>query len=128
MCANAGSPAKVADGVIDASLAGVALTLECISSDCAERGPGIASPHKDRVGGVSKVMDAGARSGLVCTYTKAWRCRKPKSGRSHGVGVGLECHYRQSIGKAQKSSNNSSKGVAREPNIRVRISLCDVVV
>jgi len=69
MGADACSPAKVADSIVDASAAGVTLRLQSVPGNCAQGCGGVAGAHEDGVRGMAIVEDAGTRSGLVSANT-----------------------------------------------------------
>lgn len=128
MGADAGTPTKIADGVVDAGAAGMALGLQSIASDGAKRCSGIAGAHEYWIGGVAVVVNGSAWSRLMCADTVAWWRGKTKARSCHGIWVGFEGHDGHTIGESEKRSNNATKRVACEPDVRVGVALCDIVV
>lgn len=109
MGADAGAPAEVTDGIVDAGAAGVALGLQSVAGDGAQGCGGVAGAHEDRVGGVAVMVDGSARSGLMGADAVAWWRGKTKSRSGHGIRVSFEGHDRHAVGKSQKRSDNATK-------------------
>jgi hypothetical protein len=126
--ADAWTPAEITDGVVDACAASVALRLQSVAGDRAQRSGGVTGAHEDRVCGVAEVVDASARSGLMTANAIAWWSRQAKTSSGHGIWVGFEGHDGYAICQTEERADNATKRMTCKPDIGVRIAFGHIVV
>ena len=84
--ADADAPPVIADSVVDADLAGVALAFHGVAAESACCGRGVAGAHEDWVSGLAEVVCARVRAGV---FGMGW-CWKPEACRGEGFARGFE--------------------------------------
>jgi hypothetical protein len=126
--ADAWTPAEIADGVVDACAACVALRLQSVAGDRAQRSGGVTGAHEDRVGGMAEMVNAGAWSGLVTTDAITWWRGQAKTSGSHGIWVCFKGHDGHAVRQTEERTDNATKRVTCKPDIGVRIAFGHIVV
>lgn len=112
MSADTGPPPKVADSVVDAGAASMALRLQSVACKRTQGGGGVTCTHEYGICGVTVMVNASARSGLMASNTVTWRCRQAEATSSHGIWVGLESHDWHAVSQTQERADHAAERVA----------------
>lgn len=115
------SPAQVANSIITAGVASMALTLHRIPSNRTYRGECIARAHVYRICCMAKMVSSRLRSLLMRANTISRRCRKAKASSRHSLTRCFECDDGQTVREGNKTARGTAQRMSHQPDIGLRV-------
>ncbi len=120
---NADSPTQIADGVINTLKPRMALRFHGITTKRAGGCGPIACAHEHGISSMTKMIGASEFPSSWSVWDRVWRSGKTKARSCQCFSGGLESDCRYTKCHTQETTDGTSKGVAREPDVRIRIEL-----
>lgn len=102
--------------------------LHRVTSDGADRSGRITQTHVHWIRGMAKVVHTSIDTILMTPQMIIRRRRKPETRCRHGFTRSFESDDRKSVCKTQQTSSGTTKGVARNPYIGIRVQVSHIVV